>query len=266
MSEISDKAAVANPSALAGDVRVGPFSVIGPEVSIGPGCVVHNNVTILGATRIGANCELFPGCVVGIAPEGDHARAGRCIIESGNVLREHVIVEAGLDDEAGTYVGPNNLIMVGCQIRHDAHLEGEGIFANFTCVEAHAYIEKYVRTYGFTAVKSYATVGAYALTTGYASVERDVPPYAIVQGLPTQVRSVNSEGLRRCGFDARTIEAIKAAFRMLFDGRGTFPTPEALEATERRFDNEHVRYLIDCLRRSASAPTGRRRQPAHVQD
>ncbi|OPX25282.1 MAG: hypothetical protein B1H04_00150 [Planctomycetales bacterium 4484_123] len=266
MPEISKKAAVAKPSALAEDVRVGPFSVIGPEVTIGPGCVVHNNVTILGATRIGANCELFPGCVVGIAPDGGMSETGRCVVDSGNVLREHVIIEAGLAGGAGTHVGPNNLIMVGCQVRHDAHLEGEGIFANFTCVEAHAHIEKYVRTYGFTAVKSYATVGAYALTTGYASVECDVPPYAIVQGLPTQVRSVNSEGLRRCGFDARTIEAIKAAFRMLFDGRGALPTPEALEATERRFDDEHVRYLIECLRRSAAAPSGRRRQPVDVQD
>ncbi|KPK82849.1 MAG: hypothetical protein AMJ81_09035, partial [Phycisphaerae bacterium SM23_33] len=132
-------------------------------------------------------------------------------------------------------------------------------------IEPHAWIEKFVRTAGFTVIKSYVTVGAYAFATGYASVERDVPPYAIVHGLPSVVRSLNTENLRRCGFDPATIGILKEAFRTLFDGRAEFPDPQRLAAAE-AFDNEHVRFLIDSLRRSAASPTGRRLQPAGAED
>lgn len=266
MPDISPKAVVAEPAGLAEDVRVGAFSVIGPEATLGAGTVVHNHVTITGRTKIGPDCELFPCCVVGVAHDA-HDAAGSCSLAENNVLREHVIVEAGAEaDGAGTVLGPGNLLMVGCQVGHDACLEGEGIFANLTRIEPHARVERFVRTAGFTVIKSYVTVGAYAFATGYASVERDVPPYAIVHGLPSVVRSLNTENLRRCGFDPETIGMLKEAFRTLFDGRAAFPDPQRLEAAAKAFDNEHVRFLIDSLRRSAASPTGRRLQPADAHD
>lgn len=264
MPDISEKAVVANPAGLADDVRVGPFSYIGPDVTVGAGTVVHSHATITGRTRLGAACELFPGCAAGVGPAGQD-EVGTCTIADHNVLREHVIVEAGAAPGPGTVLGPGNLIMVGGHVGHDACLEGDGIFANLTRIAPHAQIEKFVRTAGFAVIAPYVTVGAYAFATGYARVERDVPPYAIVHGLPSLVRSVNTENLRRCGFDAETIAALKEAFRMLFDGRAAFPDPQRLQAAETS-SNEHVRFLVESLRLSAASPTGRRRQPAESPD
>jgi len=262
MADISPKAVVLNPAGLADDVRVGAFSFIGPGVTVGAGTVIHNSVTVVGATAIGAGCELFPGCVAGAAPAGvPDADAGACRIGDRNVLREHVFVEAGAGGEGGTVLGDDNLLMVGCHVGHDARIDGEGIFANFTRVEPHGRIEKFVRTSGLTNVVSYATVGAYTFTTGYASVEADVPPYAIVQGLPSTVRSVNVENLRRCGFDEETIRVLKASFRVLFNGRGAGPSPRTLRDVLDGQDNEHVRYLVESLRASLASPTGRRLEP-----
>jgi UDP-N-acetylglucosamine acyltransferase len=265
MAEISPKAVVACPAGLAEDVRVGPFAFIGPEATVGAGTVVHNHVTITGRTRIGAGCELFPGCVVGVAPLGLE-RAGSCTIADRNVLREHVVVEAGGDAGDGTVLGPGNLLMVAAQVGHDARLEAEGIFANLTRIQPHACVEKFVRTAGFTVIESYVTVGAYTFATGYARIERDMPPYAIVHGLPSQVRGVNAENLRRCGFDAETIGALKEALRSLFDGRAELPDPQRLQAAAEASDDEHVRYLVESIRRSAASPTGRRLQPAGAQE
>lgn len=278
MAEISPKAIVLNPAGLAEDVRVGPFSFIGAEVTVGPGTIIANNVTIAARTRIGAGCELFPGCIVGCAPE-DARRAdvpaGSCSIADGNVLREHVIIEAGAQpgagsdappsetshDQTGTVLGAKNLIMVGCQVGHDAKLEGGGVFANYTRIEHHARIEKFVWTSGFTSVLAYSTVGAYAFTTGYACVDRDAPPYTIVQGHPFRVRSVNTENLRRRGFDKKTIELLKKAFRALFDGQAGLPGADRLCSVEQSFDNEEVRYLVESIRRSSASPAGRFLQP-----
>jgi UDP-N-acetylglucosamine acyltransferase len=263
MPEISPKAVVANPSAVAEDVVIGPFSFLGEDVTVESGARIAGNVTIVGRTRIGQGCMLFPGCVVGVSPRhrSDEA-AGSCLIAAGNVIREHVTIEAGADpDGPGTRLGEENLLMVGCQVGHDAELAGKGIFANFTRVEHHCRIETFVRTYGFTDILAYATVGAYTLTTGYASIDRDAPPYAIVQGIPFRVRGMNSENLRRCGFDADTIAAIKDAFHALFNGGPDCPDPAALESVRQAARNEHVDYLVESLRSSGASPTGRRLQP-----
>ncbi len=268
MPAISRKAEVLNAAGLAEDVRVGPFSYIGPEVTVGAGTVIANNVTLTGKTRIGARCRLFPGCVVGCAPAGGNEEtAGICTLGDGNVIREHAIIESGAGaGGAGSMLGANNLVMVGCQIAHDAAVTDEGLFANFTRIEHHARVEAFVRTSGFTVVRAYATVGAYSFTTGYASIDFDVPPYAIVQGLPSRVRCVNTQNLRRCGFDGEAIEMLKGAFRILFDGKGRFPDAQRLQAAEKAFDNEHVRNLVRSLRQSAASPTGRRLQPTDAGD
>jgi UDP-N-acetylglucosamine acyltransferase len=272
MAAISPKAVVLNPAGLAEDVRVGPFSFLGPDVTVGAGTVIHNNVTVTARTRIGAGCQLFPGCIVGCAPEGSNAAdppAGTCTIGDGNIIREHTIIEAGAApapaagapaatrEQTGTVLGGNNLLMVGFQIGHDASLEGEGIFANYTRIEHHARIEKFVRTSAFTDIKPHSTVGAYTFTTAYVCVDRDAPPYAIIQGYPFRVRSVNTENLRRCGFQQKTIDALKEAFRMLFNGPVDFPSADRLCSVEQAFDDEHVKYLVDSLRRSSASRAGR---------
>ncbi len=269
MVTISPKAIVLNPSALADDVQVGPFSFIGPDVIVEEGTVIANNVTVTGKTRIGRCCRLLPGCIVGCEPiplcespggaqVGDDHSGGTCTIGSGNAIREHVIIESGTAGGQGTTLGENNLLMVGCCVGHDADLSGEGIFANFTRIGHHARIEKYVRTSGFTSISPYATVGAYTFTTGYSGIDRDAPPYAIVQGFPFHVRSTNKENLRRCGFDPKTIDSLKKAFRMIFNGESAFPDSEKLRLAEQTFDDEHVAELIASLRKSAASPTGRK--------
>jgi len=255
MAEISPKAVVVDAAGLADDVKVGPFSFVGPEVAVGPGTVIANHVTVTARTQIGAGCRLFPGCVVGCAPSGPGAGDAACRIGAGNVIREYVTIEAGAT------LGDSNLLMVGCHVAHDAVVAGEGIFANFTRIAHHARVEPFVRTSGSTAVEAYATVGAYAFTTGYAEVRSDVPPYAIVQGVPVRVRGLNVENLRRCGFDAASIDALKRAFRLLFNGSRAAPTAEQLTEAEAACENEYVRHLVQSLRRSAAGTGGRALAP-----
>jgi UDP-N-acetylglucosamine acyltransferase len=263
MPEISPKAIVANPAGLADDVRVGAFSYLGPDVFVGPGTIIENGVTIMGRTTIGHHCHLMPCCVVGCPPVGVNAgAAGLCAVGDENAIREHVCIEAGDGAGRGTVIGDRNLLMVGCQVGHDAVLEGEGIFANCTTIEHHAYVEKFVRTAGSSGVAAYATIGAYTMTGGFGIIDRDAPPFAIVQAAPFRVRVVNDENLRRCGFDADAIAAVKGALRILFRGSAAIPAEQAFRsAAAKHGDNEHVRYLLESLRQTVASPTGRRRQP-----
>jgi UDP-N-acetylglucosamine acyltransferase len=235
---------------LAGDVCVGPFSYVGAKVRIAPGCVIANNVTLIGKTTLGEKCAVFPMAVVGAAPDAS-GRLGECVLGKANAIREHVTIYAGLTQP--TRIGNDNLIMIGCQVGAGAVVGDHGIFANCTQIGPEARVGDYVRASGFTVIEAGATVGAYTFTAGYAGVDHDAPPFAIVQGFPFRVRGVNTENLRRCGFGEDDIHALKTAFREMYDGSGSSADPAAIRRWLGLKDlNPHVRRLIEEVRASAA--------------
>lgn len=221
MAEISPFAVVERGAELAEDVRIGPFSYVGPEVRIGPGCILENNATVTGKTTLGARNHIFPMAVVGARPddEGVPGRcplSGQCALDQANTVREHVVIYGGY--EQATRIGSDNLIMIGCQIGPGATLGNHEILANCTHVLAGAVLEDYVRTSAFPVVDARVRVGAYSFIAGYARIDQDAPPFAMLQGKPFRVRGVNTHNLKRCGFGQDDIRALKHAFRELYNG------------------------------------------------
>ena len=51
------------------NVKVGPYSVIGPHVQIGEGTVVHSHGNITGQTIIGKNNIIYPFASIGNDPQ-----------------------------------------------------------------------------------------------------------------------------------------------------------------------------------------------------
>jgi len=252
MSKISPLALVEKSAELADDVEVGAFSYVGPHVRIERGCVIHNNVTLTGRTTLGERCRVFPMAVVGVAAEESEG-PGQCVIGAANALREHVTVYGGTDQP--TRLGNNNLIMINSQIGPGATVGNHEIFANLTVVGAGAVVEDYVRTSGFTTVFNGARVGAYTMIAGYTGIDRDAPPFAMVQGFPFRVRGVNTENLRRCAFGEDDIRALKKVFRDLFNGGGGEVNARLLGKLVRKPpDNPHIRRLVEALARAAPAP------------
>jgi UDP-N-acetylglucosamine acyltransferase len=254
MANISPLAIVESGAKLASDVTVGPFAYIGSKVSIAAGCVIDNNATITGSTRIGVRTHVFPLAVVGAPAKSGHD-AGPCIIGEACEIREHVVITAGL--KTPTKIGNDNLIMIGGFVGAGALVGDHGIFANGTLVGPDAKVEDYVRTSAFAVVEPGMTVGAYTFIAGYAAIDCDAPPYAIVQGVPLRVRGVNTENLKRCGFGEGDIRAIKDAFRILFDGSGVEVSSESLEKCLAPSANPYVRHLAQTLK-AARGKKGRK--------
>ena len=246
MAKISAQAIVEKGAQLADDVVVGPFSYIGPRVRIGAGCIVENNVSVLGATSLGRNNHVFPLCVIGAGADADPS--GACVIGDANAIREHVTICCGKKEP--TRIGRDNLIMIDSHVGAGAVVGDHCIFANCTHVSAGGKVEDYVRTSAFTLVEPGAKVGAYTFVLGFAGIDRDAPPFAIVQGFPFRVRGVNAQNLRRCGFEQEDIEALKQAFHEIFDGESLHPDEEAIAKLARSPKaNPHVLKLLETLRR-----------------
>jgi len=251
MPEISKYAIVERGAKLSDDVRVGPFTYIGPHVRLGPGCIIDSNVSITGKTTLGERNHVLPLAALGA---GLDDAEGELILGEANVVREHVTLYAGTDQP--TRIGTDNLIMIGCQVDAGATIGDHGIFVNGTYIGAGATIEDYVRTSGFVVISPGVTVGAYTFTLGYGEMDRDCPPFAMVQGSSYRVRGVNTENLRRCGFGENDIRDLKSAFRELFTGPEDAAAPAVLKRMLADKTNPHLTRLAE------SAQAGLARRPA----
>ena len=212
--------AILQPGArLAGDVTVGPYSVIGPQVEVGEGTWIGAHVVLDGRTRIGRDNRIFHLASIG-APPQDKKYAGEDTaveIGSGNTIREYVTINRGTAQDAGvTRLGSDNWIMAYVHLAHDCQVGSHTIFANLAQLAGHVVIRDWVILGGGTLVHQFVHVGAHAFTGMSTYLDRDLPPFVKAAGHMAKPFGINSEGLRRRGFAAATIAALKQAYRTVY--------------------------------------------------
>lgn len=227
--------AIVHPAArLGANVRIGAYSLIGEHVDIGDDCEIGAHVVITGHTRLGRGNRIYPFASLGEAPQ-DKKYAGeptRLIIGDGNTIREFCTLNTGtVQDRGETRIGNDNWIMAYVHIAHDCVVGNHTIFANNATLAGHVLVDDYAILGGFTGVHQFCRIGAHVIT-GIASVVRqDVPPYVTAAGNPATPHGINSEGLRRRGFSAEAIGAIKRAYKTLYrSGLGLAEARQRIEA------------------------------------
>lgn len=215
-------------------VRVGPYSVIGPHVVIGPNTRIASHVVIDGWTRIGADNEIFPGAVIGTAPQDIRYRGEESHVRIGdrNVIREYVTINRANNSMGVTVVGNDNLFMANSHVAHNCVLGNGIIMTNYVGLAGHVEVEDFVVLGGYAGVHQFVRVGTMAMVGGSAKVIKDIPPYSIVDGQPARIYEINSIGLKRRGIKSNVRAALRQAFRLLT--RSGLNLPDALEAIQRQ--------------------------------
>ncbi len=268
MTHIHPTAIIDPTATIADDVRIGPFCVIGPDVVIGSGCILHDRVSVVRRTRMGRDNLLYPCCVVGGDPQ-DRKYAGEdtdCVIGDRNEIREHVTIHRGTANGGGvTTIGSDCLLMVSSHIAHDCYLADHVTLANQVMLAGHITIEGGASVAGGAGVHHFVTIGQLAFVGGLTRAIRDVPPFMIVEGHPSEIRAVNVIGMSRAGISQAEIDAVKDAFKRLYRESG----PMAERLPEIRSDHEGVaavQTLCDAIEASSQGPHGRGREAARSDD
>ncbi len=200
-------------------MTVGPYTVIGPEVSIGEGTRIGPHVVIEGPTRIGRDNRIFQFASLGTAPQDKKYADEKTWLEIGdrNTIREFVTFNRGTVQDAGaTRIGNDNWIMAYVHIAHDCRIGNQTIFANNASLAGHVHIDDYAILGGFTLVHQFCHIGAHALTAFGSGISMDVPPYVTVGGSPAHAHGLNMEGLRRRGFSEDTRRLLKQAYKTIY--------------------------------------------------
>jgi UDP-N-acetylglucosamine acyltransferase len=215
-----DPRAIIDPNAkLADDVVVGPWSIIGPDVEIGEGTVLGPNVIIKGPTRIGKHNRVYQFSSLGEdTPDRKYkGEPTRLVIGDHNIIREGVTMHRGtIQDRDETTVGDHNLIMAYAHIGHDSVVGNHCILVNNVALAGHVHIGDWAILSGYTLVHQFCHIGAHSFAGMGSAIGKDVPAYVTVSGNPAEARSMNFEGLRRRGFSAEAIQALRRAYKTVY--------------------------------------------------
>ena len=216
---IHKTAIISESAVIAANVKIGPYSVISDEVIIGEGTIIDSHVVISGPTVIGKRNHIYSFSSVGGDPQDKkyHNEKTSLIIGDGNTIREYCTINRGTSQDKGqTVVGDNNWIMAYVHIAHDCVIGSNIVFANNATLAGHVSVGDWAIFGGFTGAHQFSRIGAHSFIGMNTLTTKDIPAYVMAEGQPIKPRGVNTEGLKRRGYNAKQIINIKNAYRILY--------------------------------------------------
>jgi UDP-N-acetylglucosamine acyltransferase len=230
MATIHPTAIVETGAELDDSVSIGAYAIVRGQVRIAAGTSIGPHSVIEGRTTIGRDNRIFQFTSIGADPQ-DKKYAGEPTelhIGDRNTIREFCTFNTGTAQDTGvTRIGSDNWIMAYVHIAHDCQVGSDIILANNATLAGHVHLGDHVFIGGLTGVHQFVKIGAHAMAGFSSAVTQDVPPFMTVDGNPLAVRGFNIVGLRRRGFDAERLAAVKQMHRLLYRSGLTFEESRA---------------------------------------
>jgi UDP-N-acetylglucosamine acyltransferase len=253
--------AVVDPRAeLEPGVEIGPYAVIGPEVSIGAGSRIGPHVVLDGRVRMGRRNRIFPGACIGAEPQDlkYNGASTEVVMGDDNSIRECVTINRATHEGEQTRIGNGNLLMAYSHLGHNCLLGDRIVIANGVAVAGHVVIGDRAVVGGVLGIHQFVHIGTMAMVGGMSRIDRDVPPFAIVEGHPGRLRGLNRIGIKRSGLaeldDGAQAKQLQQVWAELY--RSDAVLAEALKAVRQYTLHPPAETLVSFL--EASTGPGRR--------
>lgn len=255
---IHPTAIVDDSATIAASASVGPYTVVGPDVEIGERVRVGPHVLIERDTRVGDDAWVSKGAVLGTDPQDLKYAGERTFLEIGprTRIREFATLNRGSAASGLTSIGADCLIMAYVHVAHDCRIGDQVVLANAVNMGGHVEIADWAIVGGMTPIHQFVRIGRHSMVGGASRAAQDVPPFTIASGSPCHLVGINRVGLRRRGFSADSIRALRRAYREIF--RSEANAGAATEAFDLDGATEEVAELVSFLRASERGVTPRR--------
>ena len=214
--QIHPSADVSPKAELENGVTVGSGAVIGPEVKVGSNTVIGANVVLEGRLTIGSSNRFFPGACIGLEPQDLKYKGAstEVVIGDDNTIRECVTINRATEEGERTVLGDGNLLMAYSHIAHNCEIGNGVVMSNSVQVAGHVLIEDRAVIGGCCGIHQFVHIGSLSMTGGMTKVERDVPPFCLVEGNPGRMRSLNTVGIRRSGLETTNEEEYRQLYEI----------------------------------------------------
>lgn len=260
MVEVHPTAIVDKKAELEEGVRIGPFASVGRFVKIGRCTEIGQGATITGWTRIGSNCRLHMGVIIGGKAQVKDLKDLRSYLEIGNnnTIREYVTIHRSMEEEGITSIGDNNFIMANAHIAHDCKIGNDVVITNFSLLGGYVEVEDKAFISGLVGIHQFVRVGKLSMVGGCCRLNKDAPPYMVVEGHPGRVYGLNIVGLRRAGITLEARNELKRATQILFNSG--LNTSQAVKRIEEELPKTtEICHLVEFIRTSKRGICGPRR-------
>ncbi len=241
------KTAIIEDGAILGDgVTIGAYTIIGKDVKIGDGTIIDSHTVIAGKTTIGKNNHIFSHAAIGTIPQDlkFNGEDVELIIGDNNKIREYTLFNPGtIGGGSVTKIGDNNLFMGYVHVAHDCIIGNNCIFANGATLAGHVECDDYVVIGGLTPIHQFCKIGTQVMVGGASAVSQDIPPFCLAEGNKAVLRGLNLTGLRRRFDNREDIDAIKHAYRELFESGK--PLQEVAQELFENNENKYVKELAN---------------------
>ena len=218
MSQIHSSAVIETGAQIAEGCHIGPYCVIGANVTLGQGCTLHSHIVIDGHTELGEANTLYPFASIGLQSQDLKHSGGTTHTRIGthNTFREYVTVHSATDEGDATVIGSHNNLLAYTHVAHDCQLGDHIVMSNVATLAGHVTVEDRAIIAGLAAVHQFCRIGTMSIIGGCSKVVQDIPPYMMADGNPATTRALNKEGLKRNEVSAESQAALKQAHRILF--------------------------------------------------
>jgi UDP-N-acetylglucosamine acyltransferase len=245
--------AIVSPDAVIGEgSSIGAYAIIGRQVRIGSNTAIASHVVIEDGTEIGENCQISQYSCIGGVPQDLKFRGEitKVVIGNFNNIREFVTINRATCEDIGvTMIGDHNLIMAYCHVAHNCLLRNNIVLANGTNLAGHVIVEDYAVVGGLTGVHQFTHIGAHSMIGGASAVNKDIPPYVTASGNHAKLYGLNLIGMKRRGFSAEVLQALKDSYRIIF--RSSLLLSQAVDRVRTDVpDFLEVRHFIDFIQQS----------------
>ena len=250
-TQIHSTALISKKAKLAKDILIGPYTIVGDNVTIGTGTKIGAYCVIDGNTAIGEACEIFTGAVLGSPPQDLKYKGEKSFLEVGenNIIREYCTMNPGTGENGKTIIGNNNVFMAYAHIAHDCIVGNNCIIANCGTLAGHVTIEDKAVVGGLVAIHQFVKVGCLSIIGGCSKVVQDVLPFSTCDGHPARIYGLNLIGLRRKAIDKESIEKLNRAFKILFNLG--LSIKHALERIEKEIKpSDEISHLVSFIKTS----------------
>lgn len=216
---ISPLAYVDSSAKIGADVTIHPFAYIDADTVIGDGCEIMPYASIIHGTTLGKNVKVYQGAIVGADPQDFRWKGHKsyCSVGDNTVIREHVIINRGIESEGGTSIGADSFVFADSHVGHDSHIADKCVIGNSVNIAGNVEIDAGTILSSGVVVHERSRLGKYVLVKGGTRISSNVPPYTIMAHNPVSYYGVNAIVMRRhAGFTEEQIDDIAKAYRHIY--------------------------------------------------
>lgn len=250
-----------DPSAkLGNNVTVHPFAFISKNVEIGDDCVIYPYASILNGARIGNRVKIYNGAIIAAEPQDFRWKGNPsfCYIDDDCSIREHTIINRGINPEGGTHIGQGSFVMANSHIMHDCEIEGKTVIGNGASISPGCRIESQTILSSNVVLHANSHLGKFVLVKGGCRISGNVPPYVIMAHNPVAYYGVNAFILRHCKFSEDVIDNIAKAYRHVYQcGTSTYNALMRIEndIPESSERDEIINFIRGCKLKIVAVPS-----------